>query len=85
MQEQLAALAQKTAHLSPLPTCLEEPEREETEEDQNSSAILEESTAKILPIHKTVNLFEKKKNAPLPLAGQLQRLVEHIAYPFGPN
>jgi len=51
-----------------------------TDEDQNSSAILEESTVRVTAIHKTENMFEKKNRSILPISDRLRSIVNQIEY-----
>ena len=48
------------------------------EDDQNNSAILEESSVRIRSIHKTEGLFEKKNRSTLPISDRLRSIVTQI-------
>ena len=48
------------------------------EDDQNNSAILEESSVKVKHIHKTENMFEKKNRSVLPISDRLKSIVSQI-------
>lgn len=51
---------------------------EEIEEDQNNSAILEESTVQIRHINKTESFFDKRNRSTLPLDARIRELVTQI-------
>ncbi len=53
------------------------------DDDQNSSAILEESSVKVKHIHKTENMFEKKNRLALPLGDRIRSIVGQIEYHSG--